>query len=259
MPSDTHRQASAAFQSEFARQLGCETSAFAAPGLTICERPADGREPHLVILAECGLGTVVSTKAPELLPWLRERGAALPYHFRVFQPSFLEALAAEAVRLGHDRARTHGSTMGLVLAEELPVPPLPGDLRIEELTPDEVLAERPTEVFDNALLDPDERPENLARFRTAFGVKDSSGRLLGVSGVWDQYPGIDEIGIDVLREARGQGLARILTIHATHWIRSQGRWPIYTAGISNLRSINNGIACGYRPAWTITIVYVPQE
>lgn len=258
MPSDTLRQATAAFHAEFARQLGCETSAFSAPGLTVCERPVNGREPHLVILAECGVGTVVSTKTPELLPWLREKGAALPFHFRVFQPSFLEALAAEASRVGHERARTHGSTMGLILAEELTVPPLPKGLRIVELTPDEILAERPTEVFDNALLDPDERTEMLARFRTAFGVKDGDGRLLGVSGVWDQYPGIDEIGVDVLREARGQGLARMLTIHATRWIRQQDRWPIYTAGMSNLRSINNGIACGFRPAWMLTVVYVPM-
>lgn len=257
MPAELHREALAAFHAEFAGQLGCETGAFAAPGLTISRRPPDSREPHLALLVECGLGTVVSVSDVGLIPWLEERSATLPYHFRVFQPEFIEALRAEALRLGHEGARSHSTTTGMVLAELPPAPALPPRLRIVELTTEEIARERPTEVFDNALLEPGERPELLDRYRTAFAVKDATGTLLGVSGVWDQYPGIDEIGVDVTREARGKGLARALTIHASHWIRAQGRWPIYTAGSSNLRSINNGIACGFRPAWLVTVVYVP--
>ena len=257
MPNDLHREAIAAYHAEFARQLGCEPSAFAAPGLTICQKPADSREPHLALIVECGLGTVVSVADDRLTPWLREKAEALPYHFRVFQPAFLESLRAEAERLGYEGARSHSTTTGMVLAELPTRPVLAHGLQIVEMTSEEIARERQTEVFDNALLEPGERPELLARYRTAFAAKDSTGALLGVSGVWDQYAGIDEIGVDVTREARGQGLARSLTIHAAHWIRAQDRWPIYTAGSANLRSINNGIACGFRPAWLITVVYVP--
>lgn len=257
VPRHLHREALAAYHAEFARQLGCEPGAFSEPGLTICQKPPDSREPHLALIVECGLGTVVSIADDRLIPWVREKAEALPYHFRVFQPEFLESFRTEAVRVGHEGARSHSTTTGMVLAELPAVPTLAEGLQIDELQPEEIARERQTEVFDNALLEPGERPELLVRFRTAFAAKDASGGLLAVSGVWDQYPGIDEIGVDVARSARGQGLARTLTLHAAHWIRSQGRWPIYTAGSANLRSINNGIACGFRPAWLITVVYVP--
>jgi hypothetical protein len=258
MPSDLHQDALAEFQGEFARQLGCEVTAFQRQELTVVERPPEGREPHLVIVAECGLGTVISTKEPKLLPWLEQATAKLPYHFRAFQPAFLEAMAEEAQRLGYEGAKTHGTTLGMVLAEVPSLQEGPSGVLIEELTGEEILALRATDVFDNALLEREEPPEEIARFRTAFGVRDAEGRFVGMAGVWDQYPGIDEIGVDVVREARGQRLARVVTVRAAEWVREQGRWPIYTMGISNLRSMNNGLACGFRPAWALTVVYVPR-
>lgn len=256
MPGELHRQAVDAFQAEFARQLGCEVAAFHRQGLTVVERPPEGREPHLVIVAECGLGTVISTRDSALLPWLEQATAKLEYHFRAFQPAFLEATAEEARRLGHAGARTHGTTLGMVLASE----PAAGETgaAIERLTAEEIFALRATDVFDNALLEADEPPEELARFRAAFGVRGAKRQFVAMAGVWDQYTGIDEIGVDVVREARGQGLARAVTLEAARWVREQGRWPVYTTGMSNLRSMNNGLACGFRPGWALTVVYVPR-
>ncbi len=258
MPNALLAESTKAFKAEFARQLRCEPEVFETAGLTIVQRPEDSRERHVAIIAECGLGTVISVRDDRLIPWVRENAEALPFHFRVFQPAFLESFADEARRLGHDGARTHSSTLGMVLGEEATPPALADGLSMVELSEEDIRAHRETDVFDNALLETAEPPEMLARFRAAFAVKDGTGRILGVSGVWDQYPGIDEIGVDVTREARGQGLARALTIHATRWIREQGRWPIYTMGYSNLRSMNNGLACGYRPAWMLTAVFVPK-
>ncbi len=248
----------AAFKASFAAELGCELSAFEEPALTVVERPASSRDSHLVLITECGVGTVVSVKDARLIEWITTEAAKQEAHFRVFLPSFLEGLAAEARRLGHEGARSHNPSLGMVLAEVVPLPPLAPELELVELTPEDIHTYRQTSKFYNALLEHDEPPEELARFRTAFAVKDAAGKVLGISGVWDQFAGMDEVGVDVTREARGHGLARPLTIRATQWVRAQGRWPIYTFGVANIRSNNNGLACGYRPAWLLNVVFVPD-
>lgn len=251
------QQSTVAFKRSFAAELGCDRSAFEETTLTVVERPASSRDSHLVLIAECGVGTVVSVKDARLIDWITSEAAKQEAHFRVFLPSFVEGLAAEARRLGYEGARSHNPSLGMVLAEDLPLPDLADGLRLVELTPGEIHAYREGSVFNNALLEHDEPPEELARFRAAFAVKDAAGTVLGVSGVWDQFDGIDEVGVDVAREARGNGLALPLTIRATQWVREQGRWPIYTFGVANIRSNNNGLACGFRPAWVLSVVFVP--
>ena len=118
---------------------------------------------------------------------------------------------------------------------------------------------RATRKFDNALGEPDET-RKIELMRRAFCVElGDGGDIVGIAGIWDQYPEMDEIGVDVLRDHRGYRLGHALTVHATRWILSARRWPIYTYGFTNIRSANNGIAAGYRPLWTIAAVYRPED
>ena len=191
---------------------------------------------------------------PRLADWAREQ--AVQPHYRIFLPSFLEGLVAHARELGHANPKSHSASTGMVLAETPEAEPPPG-YTVRELEAAEQRSLREGKVFDNALLEPDER--KVERFRTAFGAFAPDGAVAAVAGVWDQYPGIDEIGLDVAREHRGLGFGRAMAVHASHWIRSQGRWPIYTYGFTNMRSANTGLAAGFRPLWQIAAVYRPED
>ncbi|MGE3077064.1 MAG: GNAT family N-acetyltransferase [Dehalococcoidia bacterium] len=256
MPGSLFSESSAFLKSTLASQMGCDSEAYESHGLTVVERPASSREPHLVLMTTCGTGSVVSSRDPALCEWTRAQD--LSGNQRIFLPSFLEGMAAEARRLGYEDAKSHSASGGMVLAFDVPPPNLHQGFRIRELTESEIVALRTGAKFDNALGEPDEA-RRIAASRTAFAVVDASGTPVAVTGIWDQYPGIDEIGVDVLREYRGQGFASALTVHAVHWIRSEGRWPIYTYGFTNIRSMNNGLACGFRPRWFLSAVYVPSD
>jgi len=255
MPGPLFAQAAAAVKTALASQLGCVPAALDSESLVVVERPPDSREPHLALIASTGLGSVVSVKDPRLGDWAREQ--PLEHHFRIFLPSFLEGMAARARELGYTGTRSHSPSEGMVLAEDLPPYHLPAGYRLIELPLAEQERLRLDGQFENALGEPSES-QKIAAMRLAFAAQAPDGTLAGVVGVWDQYPGTDEIGIDVAPPHRGLGLATALTVHAARWIRERGRWPIYTYGIWNIRSMNNGLSAGFRPLWLLSTVYVPD-
>ena len=55
--------------------------------------------------------------------------------------------------------------------------------------------------------------------------------------------------MDVLPEYRRQGIASALTSRLALEILRRGKVPFYCAAWSNLRSVRNAIASGFRPAW----------
>ena len=77
---------------------------------------------------------------------------------------------------------------------------------------------------------------------------------LAVAGVCDYGWGRDEVGVDVRRDARGQGFAKVVVTAAVHSILKAGRVPYYSCGATNVRSHNNAIACGFRPAFARAFV-----
>lgn len=258
MPGTLFRESSAIMKATLAREMGCQATDYESHEVTVVERPGDSREPHLVLVTTCGTGSVVSVRDSRLGDWARANAPEPRRNQRIFVPKFLEGMASEARRLGYQDARSHSASGGMVLAEEHPPRELPRGFRIRELAGSEVEALRSTLQFDNALGEPDE-VGRIAAHRIAFAVVDGDDRVIAVTGIWDQYPGIDEVGLDVSRENRGTGLAAALTIHAIRWIRSEGRWPIYTHGFTNVRSMNNGLACGFRPCWFLSAVFVPED
>lgn len=58
-----------------------------------------------------------------------------------------------------------------------------------------------------------------------------------------------QIGVDVLPEYRRQGLASALTSRLATEILNKGIVPFYCCAWSNIGSIRNAFASGFRPAW----------
>ena len=75
------------------------------------------------------------------------------------------------------------------------------------------------------------------------------GKLVGLAGCSADGIEMWQIGIDVLPEYRRQGIAAALTNRLAREIFACGKVPFYGAAWSNVRSLRNGIKCGFRPAW----------
>lgn len=82
----------------------------------------------------------------------------------------------------------------------------------------------------------------------AVGAYDS-GKLIGLAGASADCDTMWQIGIDVLPAYRKQGIACALTSRLAAEILQLGKVPFYCAAWSNLPSVRNAIAAGFKPAW----------
>lgn len=75
------------------------------------------------------------------------------------------------------------------------------------------------------------------------------GALIGLAGCSADCDTMYQIGVDVWPEYRRQGIAAALTSRLALEILKLGKVPFYCAAWSNIKSVRNAIACGFRPAW----------
>ena len=249
-------ETAAAFKEIFAEQMGCDAADYDSDELSIVIRPEDSWEQHLALATTCGSGSVLSVRDERLADWADDQ--PLEKHFRIFLPSFLEGLAAEARRLGYTEAKSHSATTGMIHAGPVPTRKLKPPYDLRRLTIEEQVTLRAEGNFENALGEPTEL-RRIKRMKRAFCIDLPDGQVIAVAGLWDQYPGVQEIGVDVLPEHRGKGLGHILTVYCAKWIRGAGAMPIYTYGFTNTRSANNGLRSGFRPLWHLSAVYEPDD
>lgn len=247
MPAQTTellRAQSALVLADLAEELGCEPADFAAGKLIVVVRPEGAREPFVARAATAGLGTVVSAEA-SLVAWVREH-APPDRHFRALQPFFLAELAAEARRRDWPRATAYGFHLGFALAERTPRPVGPPSLSLIAVDTEWMARYRESRVFDNAL---GERGEDwMPGAWHGYALLDQSGEPVAIAGIWQQGARRDEIGVDVRRDYRGQGLAPVVVLAAVHDILGRGRTPFYSISATNIRSHRNALACGFLPA-----------
>lgn len=255
MSTDLYRASAHVVRGMLCAELGCEPAALESHTLSVVAKPQNHKDSSVALVVTCGTGTVFSVEA-ELVDWVKAH--APEPHFRVMQPFFLADVARQAVETGFAGASARGFSLGLVLAEEPPAPTVPDGFHLIELSPDEVARLRETKEFENALAEPEET-ERVRAFRTAFALLDGRDSPAAIAGIWGEGAGVDEIGVDVRRDARGSGLAKAVVLRATRHVLSESRTPIYTCGSTNVRSHNNGISCGYRPLWTIGRVWAPPH
>lgn len=85
-----------------------------------------------------------------------------------------------------------------------------------------------------------------------------NGRLIGLAGCSADCESMWQIGVDVLPEERGQGIASALTSRLAIEILNRGKVPFYCCAWSNIRSVRNAIKSGFRPAW-VEMTVKPKE
>lgn len=101
---------------------------------------------------------------------------------------------------------------------------------------------------------------NDDRFGDAFGFCGTAPDMLGVAAMKDGHflgmagasadsPHLWQIGINVLPEARGQGIAAMLVALLRNDVLQEGRLPYYGTSISHLESQRVALRAGFLPAW----------
>ncbi len=107
------------------------------------------------------------------------------------------------------------------------------------------------------------------RFGDAFGfdadapdmlgvaaMKD--GQILGMAGASADSPHLWQIGINVLEEARGQGIAAMLVSLLRNDVLAAGRLPFYGTSVSHLASQRVALKADFLPSW-FELVAAPDE
>lgn len=74
-------------------------------------------------------------------------------------------------------------------------------------------------------------------------------KLIGLAGASADCDSMWQIGIDVLPEYRRRGIAAALTSKLAVEILNRDKVPFYCCAWSNVGSIRNAVASGFRPAW----------
>jgi len=85
-----------------------------------------------------------------------------------------------------------------------------------------------------------------------------NGRLIGLAACSADCNTMWQIGVDVLPEYRTRGIATTLTTNLALEIIYRGMVPFYCAAWSNIKSVRNAIASGFRPAW-VEMTVKPQD
>lgn len=117
-------------------------------------------------------------------------------------------------------------------------------LDVERYDAQEILRRfRTNELFSNAYGFEATAPDVL-------GVSASEdGLYLGMAGASADSPLMWQIGIDVLPEARGRGVAQMLVGLIRNDVLAAGRLPYYGTSISHLASQRVALGAGFLPAW----------
>jgi len=75
------------------------------------------------------------------------------------------------------------------------------------------------------------------------------GTMVAVAGVDNYHDPLWQIGIDTIKEYRGQGLAKLVIQQLTKEILKLDKIPYYTTWSANLASTRTALATGFYPAW----------
>ncbi len=117
------------------------------------------------------------------------------------------------------------------------------DYTIRRYTPETIEQFRSDDRFAEAYGFCEDAPDMLG----VAAIKD--GQILGMAGASADSPFLWQIGINVLPEARGQGIAAMLVSLLRNDVLAAGRLPYYGTSISHLESQRVALRAGFLPAW----------
>ena len=127
------------------------------------------------------------------------------------------------------------------------------DFAIIRYTPETIAQFREDDRFNDAYGFCPDAPDMLG----VAALKDS--RILGMAGASADSPHLWQIGVNVLPEARGQGVAAMLVSLLRNDVLAAGRLPYYGTSISHLESQRVALRSGFLPAWFELVAAPVQE
>lgn len=242
MASDYFLDALDRYRQSRAVLLGCSPGDFDNHNLVIVSRPEGPRLKSVFLALTFGTGTVVSVEPP-YLEWVRAN-APRDKHYRAMFPNvLLQPLVEEASRRG-DPLDWRSPNLSFLPGQKPAPRPLPGGL--SELPFGNEWRDRhfPAGEFHNSLGEPEEPDDGGFR----YGLALMDGEVpAAVAGGWDDCEGLTEIGVDVARPYRGQGLGVAVVSRLASAIAERGEVPTYYCAPTNIRSHRNALACGFVP------------
>ncbi|MBA4180458.1 MAG: hypothetical protein C0506_07715 [Anaerolinea sp.] len=244
----------ARFRAATALELGCDEAAFDSHALTVVARPDTARDQRPARVVTFGTGTVISID-PAYLDWARR--LSFKKHYDAFSADqfVLPMIAEMALRGAAGAARAVSLTF---IPEVTPRPP---SLRVgvceQRIDPGWRAKHLPSGLFANALGDPGEVHADVY-WRWGLALIDESGEPVAVAGAYDDGQGLLEIGVDVVRELRGTGLARTVVALISRAIAEDGMTATYYCSASNVRSHRTALGAGFVPVVTNAGVRMPR-
>ncbi len=118
-----------------------------------------------------------------------------------------------------------------------------GNFTIQRYTPETIAAFKGDKRFEDAFGFCADAPDMLG----VAALKD--GEILGMAGASADSPYLWQIGVNVLPEIRGHGVAAMLVSLLRNDVLTSGRLPFYGTSISHLASQRVALNAGFLPAW----------
>lgn len=207
--------------------------------------PLEGRrrfeeEDHCFLKILAFRNKLFFTGEPEIVGWCKDRFRDMEAAWFMEAPTMKE-LNRRLARDGYEIARIH-----------------PFFISWEESEPDSEPADWQPRYFRGAEI---EQFRDDTRFRKAFSfcpaAPDEIGiaamdkeKILGMAGVSADSDKLWQIGIDVVKEARGRKVGISLVRLLKNEILRLGKLPYYGTAVSHNISQNIAFQAGFRPAWT---------
>ena len=244
MKYDSYEKINEVVRTQLSFEFNCDPEDFKKSGNSVTssvvheKRRKFSEKAFFIRMATFGAGTVISADE-RLHPWLNEWIKGKDGIWLFEQHNFYE-LECEV--------RKHGYKMALTHHMFLPKPELMNietDLKIKWFEKDEFSQFYGKEEWSNVLCDhfrPD-RPDMLV------AAALDGERIMGMAGASADTPEMWQIGIDVLPEYRGRGIAKTLVTLLRDEIFKRGAIPYYGTGLSNLGSWKTALGSGFVPAW----------
>jgi len=92
-------------------------------------------------------------------------------------------------------------------------------------------------------------PTKSARSTMIAAIAEREGEIVGVCGATSDSPYMWQLGIDVMSEHRGRGIAPALTSAVAEAVLDEGKLPYYGTSASNIPSMRTALAAGFKPTW----------
>lgn len=81
-------------------------------------------------------------------------------------------------------------------------------------------------------------------------VAKENGKIIGMAGASAASPLLWQIGVNVLPEYRGKGIAVNLVSLLRDAVLEKGKVPYYGSAVSHILSLSTGVSAGFFPCWT---------